>query len=259
MRQPPRIHAAEPSFIRASLLRRERLSATMVRVTLGGDALQALPVVGADQFFRLFFPREAGQELRLPASASLWYPRLLAIPERARPHVRAYTVRRRRPEAGELDLDVVVHEGATGPGMRWALDAPEGGACALLDSGRLFNPPSGGSPMLLAGDQTALPGIAAICEGLDADAAGAVVLALDEAAAADQLSTPPGLSVRLVERPEDLPAAAAEAWGEGFGYAYCCAEQAAAAGMRRALVKDLGVSAEVVTFAGFWRRGRAAT
>jgi NADPH-dependent ferric siderophore reductase len=38
---------------------------------------------------------------------------------------RNYTVRRHRPEAGEIDVDVVLHD-QPGPASRWAAEAPLG-------------------------------------------------------------------------------------------------------------------------------------
>lgn len=260
MPQPPRRAAVDPRIARVELVARERRSPGMVRVTLAGEELSRLVGLGDDQFFRLFFRRDQDQQLALPSSPRLWWPQYLAIPERRRPHVRAYTVRAWRPERRELDVDIVVHEDdpSAGPGMRWALEAPLGEAAAILDSGCLYNPGPRAGELLLAGDATALPGIAAVCEGLAPDARGRVLLAVDDEAEVEGLAAPEGVRVDLVSGVERLPEAVGAAWTERVGYAYCCAEQSAAAGMRRALAKDRGMSPADITFAGFWRRGVAA-
>lgn len=259
MRQPPRRAAVNPRMARVALAARERLSPSMVRVTLAGEELGALVGLGDDQFFRLFFRRDEAQRLTLPSSPRLWWPQYLAIPESRRPHVRAYTVRSWRPAARELDVDIVVHEGdGAGPGMRWALEAPIGEPAGILDSGCLYNPGPRTGELLLAGDATALPGIAAICDGLRDDARGRILLAVDDDPALAGLRAPEGLRVELVDRVAGLPDAVAAAWTPSVGYAYCCAEQSAAAGMRRALAKGRGMSPADITFAGFWREGVAA-
>lgn len=260
MPQPPRRAAVDPRIARVELSARERRSPGMVRVTLAGEELSQLVGLGGDQFFRLFFRRDPAQPLALPSSPKLWWPQLLAMPERRRPHVRAYTVRSCRPERRELDVDIVVHEHdpAAGPGMRWALEAPIGEPAAILDGGCLYNPGPRGGELLLAGDATALPGIAAICEGLAPDARGRLLLALDDEAALDDLPAPEGVRVELVPSVARIADAVGSAWTEQVGYAYCCAEQSAAVGMRRALAKGRGMRPADITFAGFWRRGVAA-
>ena len=56
------------------------------------------------------------------------------IPEAQRPEMRWYTVRALRPEAAEIDVDIVVH-GDSGPGSAWALRAAPGDRVGFRASG----------------------------------------------------------------------------------------------------------------------------
>ena len=77
---------------------------------------------------------------------------------------RRYTIRHARPDAGELDLDVLLH--GDGPGSRWGATAADGDEIA-------FQGPRGKLVLtdadwhLLCGDESALPAIAAIAEAGD--------------------------------------------------------------------------------------------
>jgi NADPH-dependent ferric siderophore reductase len=94
--------------------------------------------------------------------------------------VRIYTIRALDPGHGEMDIDIVVHEGSDTPGATWALNAGPGDRVALLGPG------GGGMPsakrLLLAGDETALPAIARIAAGLDADADARIFIEVESEA-----------------------------------------------------------------------------
>ncbi len=79
---------------------------------------------------------------------------------------RIYTIRNIDPESGEVDIDVVIHDGT--PGSEWALNADKGGVVGMTG-------PGGGDAgdaewYLLAGDETALPAIGRIIERLPSHA-----------------------------------------------------------------------------------------
>lgn len=79
---------------------------------------------------------------------------------------RVYTIRTIDTQSGEVDIDVVTHEGT--PGSEWALGAAAGDVVGMTG-------PGGGDAgeadwYLLAGDETALPAIGRIIERLPAHA-----------------------------------------------------------------------------------------
>ena len=142
----------------ARVLRTERVTPHMVRVTFGGEDLHRLPRHGFDQWFRLFLPRGDGETDfgAVPERFGLGgYLRYLTARSGSRPPFRNYTVRAHRPDEGELDVDFVVHgdAGIAGP---WAQRARPGEQVALLDQGRGFDPVPEATEYLLAGDESAL-------------------------------------------------------------------------------------------------------
>lgn len=57
--------------------------------------------------------------------------------------MRAYTLRDARPDAGEVDIDFVIHGdegGEHGPAAQFALDAQPGDRVGFLDQGVGFTP-----------------------------------------------------------------------------------------------------------------------
>ena len=94
------------------------------------------------------------------------------------PTTRTYTVRSWDPVTRELAIDFVVHgdEGLAGP---WALRAAPGDQVTFLGPGGGYGPDASADWHLLAGDESALPAIAAALEQMPA---GAVVHAFVEVA-----------------------------------------------------------------------------
>lgn len=123
---------------------REQITEHMLRLTLGGDDDLAPVVHGTPgSWVKLFVP-DPGD------------------PSRAGEHGRAYTVRGFNPISNEIDIDVFLHDGGTMP--RWAE------SCAVGETARVGGPRPSGAPgrdaasMLLFGDETSMPAIAAILE-----------------------------------------------------------------------------------------------
>ena len=167
-----------------------------------------------------------------------------------------------------------------------AHDGPHGG----LE----FRPPAGHrGPTLLVGDATAVPAALAVLERLPHDAHGEVVLEVPEPLDIADVRRPVGLRVTWVvghDDRSDLPGAVGEAVarlglrpapdasaaGEpdvvpedevvwevpdtataGGLYAWIAGEAGLVTGLRRHLVRDLGVDRGSVAFMGYWRRGRS--
>ncbi|WP_265522110.1 siderophore-interacting protein [Oerskovia flava] len=265
------VRPAEAHVVTAEVVASQRVSPHVVRVTVGGEGVGRIAPMGFDQWFRLFLPREGQDALRLPTSSSgLWYVQYLATPKARRPHVRNYTVRALRPEAGELDIDFVAH-GETGPASRFALRSRPGDRVGILDQGIGYNPRAPHDWTLLVADETGLPAVAGICESLPDDARGLALVEVPDLADAQEFRTPPGVEVRWLARShhgagadDATPGALALATlvtaelPSGPVYAYAVGESALATGARRHLVNDRGVPKQSIDFVGYWREGRAA-
>ncbi|WP_306232343.1 siderophore-interacting protein [Agrococcus beijingensis] len=262
MAGPERVAAVAPKFIELEVLDNQQVSPHIRRVTLGGDEVSAMTPQGYDQWFRFFMRREEQDELRVPTSASTWFPQYLAMREAQRPWIRNYTVRGFRLDASELDIDFVCHEDP-GPGAAWAMRAGRGERAVLLDEGLLYNDDGLEGNVLMVGDESALPAIAGICESLDERSRGVAVIEVGHRDDIQAFDRPDGLDVRWVERGTARAGDAALEELRGLslatelGYAYSAGEQALATGTRRHLVRDRGIDKRRITFTGYWKLGKS--
>ena len=280
----------------------ERLSPSYVRLELGGPDLADFGVDGPlwDQRVKLLLPGPAG----LPRlGAETWWSDWCALPEETRGHVRTYTVREARGEGADtrLVIDVVLHPGAHGPGSSWAAEAAVGDRIIVLGPrrgvpfGGIEFAPGDASRLLLAGDETALPAIAAILAQLPSDAQGDAFLEVPVGGDVQPLVAPRGIAVNWLPRAraplgERLSAAVLSHLGGGAAprvadeevdpglwetptysssgepladggrgglYAWIAGESKVVTGLRRALVADLGLNRSQVAFMGYWREGVA--
>lgn len=256
---------ASSGLVHASVVRTERVTPHMMRVTLGGDELERFEPRGFDQWFRLAVPVGDGARLdNLPDRFGIaGYVRFLTLPKGTRPVIRNYTVRAFRTDPAELDIDFVVHgtEGVAGP---WAEAAQPGAEVALIDQGCGFQPVPSDWTLLVA-DETGLPAVAAILRDLPRDATGHAIIELFDARDRQDVDAPAGITVHWLERSPDeapgtaaLPALRGLDFPDGSVYAFAVGESAVATGARRHLVAERGIPKGNVTFCGYWKRGRSA-
>lgn len=243
----------------------------VVRVTVAGVDLADLPVVAPDGYMKLFFPRPDEGEPRLPPLAedtaddtgdegerepdvAGWFRRYLAMPDDVRPPMRTFTLRRRREDPVEIDIDFVLHD--EGPARDWALRAAPGGHLAFTGPYGLYAPRDEHDGIVLAGDETAVPAIGAIVEALPPGRRATVVASVRDAAEQQvwetagevtiHWATPGTLTDRLGELtfPGERP------------YVWLAGEASEVKAMRRHVVRERGVDKRDVCFTGYWRRGR---
>jgi NADPH-dependent ferric siderophore reductase len=144
------------------VVRTERLTPHMHRVVLGGDGLSAFSAdEWTDHYVKILFT---------PPGVS--YPEPFDVqqvradfPRDQWPIPRTYSVRAWDPKTRELTLDFVVHgdAGIAGP---WAARVQPGEEVRILGPGGAYAPSPDADWHLLAGDESALPAIAASLEAL---------------------------------------------------------------------------------------------
>lgn len=175
---------------------------------------------------------------------------------------RIYTLRRIDAMAGLVGIDFVRHAGV-GPGIGWALQAEPGDRVGLLGPAAHGPRPAGWS--FLAGDETGLPGMARILEGLPPTARGVALAEIAGPEEEQEIARPhgvelhwlhrgaaaPGSTPLLVEaaRRLTLPAERREI------FAWCGAEFSAFRALRHYLLREAGLAAGQCIAFSYCRRG----
>lgn len=255
------------------VVRTEHLAPHLVRVVLGGNGDNGFgtfrPSEYTDSYVKVVFVPRGVDVTALHRPLTL--DSFDALPAGQQPTIRTLTVRRADRLAGELHIDVVVHgeHGVTGP---WAAAARPGQPVYLMGPGGAYRPDPAADWHLLAGDESALPAIAAALEGLPPDAVGKVFI---EVAGPDdeiELTAPKGVQVNWIYRGgradlvgEDnagdhaplIEAVTTTPWLPGQVQVFIHGEaQAVMHNLRPYIRKQRGVPAEWVSISGYWRRGR---
>lgn len=253
---------------RAAVARTERLTPHMIRVVLavsppapgpaGGEAPADLEI-GAytDHYVKLLF---APPGVAYPEPLDLEAVRR-DLPREQWPRTRTYTVRDWDPAAREMTVDFVHHgdEGLAGP---WAARARPGDVIWFQGPGGGYVPDPAADRHLLAGDESALPAIAAAVERLPDGAPATVFVEVAGPREEQKLAAAGEVRVVWVHR-EGRPVGEAlveAVTAVGFppgedvqvfvhGEAHFVKE------LRRWLRLDRGVPRERLSVSGYWRRG----
>ena len=220
---------------RVTVLAREELPASMVRITLGGEDLQGFTSLGPEDHVKLFFEGPDGVVGR------------------------DYTPSEFRPlgasSGPELDIDFVVH-GTDGPATAWASSAAEGD---VLDFGgprgsRLA--PVGFRTALLIADPAGLPALRRWIRAFGGDPVTRVVLFggattdyLDEHERAAAI-------VQVLDEHHDLLTTVQAQDVDQDAFVWSAGEATALIPVRRHL-KALGLPRENLSLHGYWKRGEA--
>ncbi|MBH5334040.1 siderophore-interacting protein [Streptomyces pactum] len=247
----------KPQARLARVLRSERLSPHMVRLVFGGEGLSGF-VAGefTDHYVKLLFPVEG---VSYPEPFDIARIRE-ELPREQWPRTRTYTVRRWDPRAGELTVDFVVHgdAGLAGP---WAAAARPGDEIRMLGPGGAYAPDPEADWHLLAGDESALPAIAATLERMPADATVEALIEVADASEEQPLAVGPGVRLRWLHRGtapagRTLVAAVRELeLPAGRVHAFVHGEAGMVKELRRYLRLDRGVPREDLSISGYWRLG----
>ena len=291
-------------FFRARVSAVADVTPSFRRFTFGGDDLADFGDPGLDQRIKIVFPTPTTGLDAMPVGED-WYAQWRDLPEEQRLPFRTYTTRYVRNDLREVDVDMVAHD-VIGPASEWIGRAAIGDEVLIfgpsaghhgVSFGVDFVPPARVDAVLLAGDETAAPAIAAILEQLPRDARGVVAVELPHADDAAYLPRHPGFEYRIAargdaERHTHLMTSVADAAaalaprGQGADveevdvdadilwevprtakggaalksarlYAWLAGEAGAIKALRRHLVSELGVDRRAVAFMGYWRLGRA--
>ena len=240
----------------------QRVTPHLVRITLGGDALEGFTSPGFDDHVKLFFPDEATGALTLPTvgpDGPIW-------PEGRKPTMRDYTPRHFDATTQTLQIDFALHE--AGPATRWAEQAAVGQRLGVGGPRGSFIVPTAFDWHLLIGDDTALPAIARRLVELPTGAHALVLAEVDSAADQVELPSAADVDITWVHRNDARPAAGtppllaalhAARLPTGAFHAWIGCESAHAKALRAHLIDECRAHPKWIRASGYWRAGTAAT
>ncbi|WP_244158239.1 siderophore-interacting protein [Phytopseudomonas flavescens] len=218
----------------------------MRRVTFTGEALQGFVSEGADDHIRLLFARDEDEQRRLDD--------FLAGRDGERPLTRDYTPRRHDPQAGELDVDFVLH--GDGPASSWASQAQPGQHLYIAGPRSSLVVPDIFDAYLLIGDETALPAIGRWLETLATGRLATVLVEIENEAEKQPLPSLADVDLHWLIRGERSLVDAARQLHKPGGelYAWVACEANHSRKVRRVLIDVHGIDEERIKAAGYWRR-----
>lgn len=242
------------------VVRTEQLGPHMVRVVAGGPGLAAFePKDATDMYVKIHF-LQPGVKYAEPVDV---FALRETMPREHWPVTRTYTVRSFDAEAQEVAIDFVVHgdAGLAGP---WAASAAPGDRIIFTGPGGAYRPNPDADWFLFAGDESALPAIAAALESLPADARGHAYVEVDTAADIQPIEKPDAVELTWVFRngaTQDvstalLDAVANGAWPEGRVDAFVHGEREYMKALRDILFKQRGLERSQLSLSGYWAYGR---
>ncbi|MBN9428467.1 MAG: siderophore-interacting protein [Burkholderiales bacterium] len=222
------------------VLRTQRLSPQLLRVTLGGPELAGFISLGFDDHVKLFFPNPADPH--------------------GDPVGRDYTPRRYDAQRQELDIEFVLH--GHGPAAAWAAQAAAGQTLRIGGPRGSIVIPTDFDVNVLVGDISAWPAIARRLEELPVGAHAYVIV--DVADAADEQSFTSRAEVHVqwlhgdaADSGERLASAVASlSLPAGDAHYWAAGETLAMRQVRLAFVAR-GAPKAWVKAAGYWRQGAA--
>lgn len=242
------------------VVRKERLSPHMVRVVAGGPGLAAFEAKDAtDMYVKIHF-LQPGVDYAEPVDV---FGLRESMPRDQWPATRTYTVRWVDLAAREIAIDFVIHgdAGLAGP---WAEAAAPGDRIIFSGPGGAYRPNPDADWYLFAGDEAALPAIAAAIEALPADAAGRAYVEVDTEADIQPVAAPAGVEVTWLFRHGATPAQSTQLvdavaggpWPEGEVDAFIHGEREYMKALRDVLFKQRGLARSQVSLSGYWAYGR---
>lgn len=246
-----------PSAIRAQVQRVEQLTPHMIRIVLGGPGLDGFAAGEyTDHYIKLLFPADGGaypdpfdpQAIREEQPRDQW------------PVTRTYTVRRWDADARELTVDFLYHgqQGIAGP---WAANARPGDDLYFSGPGGAYAPDPAADWHLLAGDESALPAIAAAMERLPEGALAHVFIEVADPQEEQKPETAADAAVTWLHRGTErvgeplVRAVAGLDFPPGEVQAFVHGEAGAVKELRRLLRRERGVPLERLSISGYWRTG----
>lgn len=236
--------------------RTEHLSPTMIRVVLGGDGLAGFePTEHTDQYVNaLFVPEGAAYAAPFDAES------VAAFPPEFKPRGRRYTIRRWDAGRREVTIDFVTH-GDIGFAGRWAQRARPGDALQITGPSGGYAPDPDADWYLMAGDESALPAIAASLEVVPEGRRCVALIVVDDAECEQALASPGDLDLVWLRRADSsdatqllADAVAALDFPPGRPDVFVHGEAGEIRRVRKHLIAERGLERDAMSISPYWRR-----
>lgn len=228
---------SRPAPRHLQVLATRAVTPNMLRITLGGPAIDTFPAGQESAYIKLILP-EAGNPQGL---------------------MRTYTIRHQRSDA--FDVDFVLHQDA-GPASRWAQEARPGDSILIGGPGPRKLVDNSADWFLLIGDMTALPAISVNLEQLPADARGHALLEVASEEDIQRLEHPAGVQLHWLINPHpgQTPEALAEhlrhlPWLPGRPSVWAACEFSGMRELRRHLREERQVDRRDLYISSYWKLG----
>ena len=197
---------------RVTVARAETLSPHFKRIVFQGPDLKIFADAGYDERIKILLPLPDGS---LPSPSFFeaspedplaWYRQWRTLPAERRNPLRTYTVRKVKHESEQIDVDFVIHDHA-GPAGAFAEAAKPGDQAIIIGPNAQAGGPVAGMDfhpgqsrhLLLVGDETAVPAIAAIMDSLIRDHwQGDGVALIEVPTEEDRLPLPEHAGIRVI-------------------------------------------------------------
>ncbi|CAN5505130.1 siderophore-interacting protein [soil metagenome] len=250
------------TFYPVTVIRTQYVTPKMLRITFGGENVAKMISLGPVDDVRIQFPETFGV-VPMPPVVS-FEPFRLDYPDDAPPsYIRAYTIRRLDLETGEVDIDFAIH--GHGQASSWAEQASAGQIVCIGGPFRSIVAKAF-SRVLLAGDETGLPGLGRAIEELPPDTRATVVIEIANASEEQQFPANDNVDLRWVHRNDwdgegmsPLEAAVREVEiPESSCLVLITGESGSVRGIRRYLINERGLDKTWAYFVGYWKRGAKA-
>ncbi len=266
MSDEPRVRYAkaesEVRFRTLEVVRTERLTPHMMRVTFGGPEVANFVSTGCDDDIRMQLPLDFSLVPLPPVIET--NPWRMVFPDGApETESRAYTIRRIDHDAGEIVLDMVLH--GEGLATRWAEQATPGQIVTMAGPWGSRTIEGRFASHLLLGDETALPAIGRTIEALPAGSSVKVVVEVASLDDAQEWPLADGVALEcrwIVRGPDDRPGrntllldelATIDRLPEPL-YVFGAGESSTLRDVRRFLVANWNVNKRFLNLAGYWKR-----
>lgn len=235
----------------------ERLSPSLMRVVLTGGDLDRFEMTDhTDAYVNAqFFPADA------PDIVPFVKRDVAGLPEHQRPRARRFTVRAWDPVTRRLTIDFAVHgdRGYAGP---WAVRAVPGDRLQFTGPGGGYAPDPNASWYVLAGDESAIPAIAASLEAVPDGRHCVAMIVVDDADHEIAIDSGADLHLTWLHRrtapePERLLVGAMRdvEWRPGPVDVFVHGEAGEIRAVRTHLISHHGIDVTKASISPYWRRG----